>query len=271
MNYQHFKADIGNKIATVAFNRPEKANALNMDSWKEMQSIFETLSKTEEVRGVVLTGGDAKHFSAGIDLELLMSVGGLQNMSCGGRRAEKVRDMVLVLQATVSSIEKCAKPVLAAVHSGCIGGAVDIITACDMRYCSEDTYFTVKEIDMGMVADLGTLQRLPKVISPGMAAEMAYTGRNVSGKEAEKIGLVNNCFDSKESMLDGVMEIAASIAAKSPVSIRGTKDVLRYSRDHGVEDGLNYMSTWNAGMLLSEDLMEAFKASMEKRKPEYND
>jgi enoyl-CoA hydratase len=140
-----------------------------------------------------------------------------------------------------------------------------------MRYCSEDAFFTIKEIDMGMVADLGTLQRLPKIISPGMVSEMAYTGRKVTGPEAERIGLVNRCFATRESMMEGVMETASLIAGKSPVSIRGTKEMLRYTRDHSVEDSLNYMSAWNAGMLLSEDLMEAFRATMEKRKPEFGD
>ena len=160
---------------------------------------------------------------------------------------------------------------LAAIHNGCIGGAVDIVTACDMRYSTTDAYFTVKEIDLGMVADIGTLQRLPKLIAPGLAAEMAYTGRKVSGTEAQSMGLVNHTYPSKDALLEGVMQIAATIAAKSPVSIRGTKEVLRYTRDHGVDDALNYMATWNAGMLLSEDLQEAFKASMEKRAPVFKD
>ncbi len=268
MNYQYFKTDIQNSIANVAFNRPEKANALHMQAWEEMQAIFESLSTNDEVRVVILSG-EGKHFCAGIDLELLMSVAGLQSMECAGRRSEKIRELVLKLQATINAIEKCAKPVLAAIHNGCIGGGVDISAACDMRYCSEDAYFTIKEIDMGMVADLGTLQRLPKLIAPGLAAEMAYTGRKLFGPEAEKIGLVNRCFPNKDEMMLAVSEIAGTIAAKSPLSIRGTKDVLRYTRDHGVEDSLNYIATWNAGMLLSSDLMESFQATMEKRTPEF--
>ncbi|SOE23614.1 enoyl-CoA hydratase [Spirosomataceae bacterium TFI 002] len=270
MNYKHFKVEIANKIAQVSFNRPEKANALNMEAWLEMQTIFETLSKTEEVRVVVLAG-EGKHFCAGIDLELLMSTASIQSISCGGKRSEKIREMVLILQKTVSSIEKCSKPVLAAIHNGCIGGGVDIATACDMRYCTEDAYFTVKEIDLGMVADLGTLQRLPKIIPHGMASEMAFTGRKVFGPEAKNIGLVNHVYTTKEELMNGVMEIATIIASKSPISIRGTKDVLHYSKEHSVDDSLNYMSTWNAAMLLSNDLMEAFAASMEKRKPEFED
>lgn len=140
-----------------------------------------------------------------------------------------------------------------------------------MRYCSEDAYFVIKEIDLGMVADIGTLQRLPKIIAPGMAAEMAYTGRNVSGDEAKRIGLVNECYDSKETMMKGVMDIAKAIASKSPLSIRGTKEVLRYTRDHTVDDALNYISTWNAAMLISDDLTEAFRATMEKRPPRFKD
>jgi enoyl-CoA hydratase len=140
-----------------------------------------------------------------------------------------------------------------------------------MRYCTKDAYFTIKEIDLGMVADLGTLQRLPKIISPGMAAEMAYTGRKVFGEEARNIGLVNHCYASEKLLKEAVMEIAATIASKSPVSIRGTKDVLHYSREHSVADGLNYMATWNSAMLLSADLTEAFKASIEKRSPKFED
>ena len=220
---------------------------------------------------VVVLSGEGKIFCAGIDLELLMSIGQLQDMECHGKRSEKIRQLILTLQRTITSIEKCSKPVLAAVHSGCIGGGVDIVSACDIRYCSEEAYFTIKEIDLGMVADIGTLQRLPKIISPGMVAEMAYTGRKVYGPEAQRIGLVNNCYASQELLMQGVMETAAVIAAKSPLSIRGTKDVLRYTRDHSVDDALNYMSTWNAGMLLSGDLKEAFMATMQKRQPNFED
>lgn len=270
MHWKNLKVETNNKIAHVAFNRPEKANALHMEAWDEMKVIFGELSESEEVRVVVLSG-EGKHFCAGIDLELLMSISNLQKVECGGRRSEKLRKLVLHLQATVTAIEQCAKPVLAAVHNGCIGGGVDIVAACDMRYCTEDAYFTIKEIDMGMVADLGTLQRLPKLIAPGLVAEMAYTGRKVPGVEAERIGLANRCFADRETMMDEVMKTARTIASKSPLSIRGTKEVLRYARDHSVEDSLNQMATWNAGMILSEDLMEAFQASMQKRMAEFKD
>jgi enoyl-CoA hydratase len=270
MNYQHFKVDIADHIAQVALNRPEKSNALHMEAWIEMHTIFDKLSTTDEVRAIVLTG-EGKHFCAGIDLELLMSVAKFQEIACAGRRSEKIRDLITTLQNAINAIEKCAKPVLAAIDQGCIGGGVDIVSACDMRYCSEAAYFTIKEIDLGMVADLGTLQRLPKLISPAIVAEMAYTGRKVFGEEAKSIGLVNQCYASRETLIDGVMAIATTIAAKSPLSIRGTKEVLRYTRDHSVDDALNYMSTWNAAMLLSEDLAAAFKATMKKEKPHYED
>jgi enoyl-CoA hydratase len=270
MDYQYFKVDIKNKVATVAFNRAEKSNALHMPAWTEMKEIFNSLSDQSEVRAIVLAG-EGKNFCAGIDLELLMSVSEYQKIECAGRRSEAIRSLVLSLQEAVNAIEKCKKPVLAAVHGGCIGGGVDIVAACDMRYCTEDAYFTIKEIDLGMVADLGTLQRLPKLISPGMVSEMAYTGRKVQGKEAKAIGLVNQTYFSKDELLESVTKLAATIASKSPLSIRGTKEVLKYSRDHSVEDSLNYMATWNAAMLLSDDLSEAFKASMEKRSPEFKD
>jgi len=270
MNSKHFKVEIEHKIALVSFNRPEKANALHMDAWIEMQTIFETLSLADDVRVVILSG-EGKHFCAGIDLELLMSIGKFQDIACSGKRSEKVRGLIVSLQQSITAIEKCSKPVLAAIHNGCIGGGVDIATACDMRYCTEDAYFTIKEIDLGMVADIGTLQRLPKIISPGMAAEMAYTGRKMLGLEAKNIGLVNHCYASKKTLMEGVMQIASTIASKSPLSIRGTKDVLHYTREHSVDDALNYMATWNAAMLLSADLTEAFKATIEKRPPKFDD
>ncbi|MFN8344033.1 MAG: crotonase/enoyl-CoA hydratase family protein [Spirosomataceae bacterium] len=268
MTFETFTVSIDRAVARVAFNRPERANALNQQAWDEMKALFDALDDNEEVRVIILSG-HGKHFCAGIDLELLMNVAQFAQ-KCEGRKREKLRKKVLELQAPINAIEQCSKPVIAAVHGGCIGGGVDIISACDMRYCTEDAFFTIKEIDMGMVADLGTLQRLPKIIPPGIVREMAYTGRNVTGQEAERIGLCNRSFANPETLHREVETIARSIAAKSPLSIRGTKTLLNHSRDHSVADGLEYMATWNAAMLLSDDLTEAFQAKMQKRDAVFN-
>ncbi len=268
--YKHFLVEKDAGVTHVKINRPEKANAFNQTCWEEMQSIFEDLSDDETTRVIILSG-EGKHFTAGIDLELLMSVQSLQAIACEGRKREQIRRLVKKLQAPIQAIDHCAKPVIAAIHNACVGGGVDVVSACDIRYCTKETYFSIKEIDMGMVADLGTLQRLPKLISPAFAAEMAYTGRRVYGPEAAQRDIVNNCYESKGEMMEKVVEIAQLIASKSPLSIRGTKEILRHTRDHTVEDGLNYMATWNASMLLSNDLMEAFQASMQKSKANFED
>lgn len=265
--YETLNLTVNNHIAVIKFNRPEKANALNKVAWTELRAIFEELDNDEEVR-VIILGGEGKHFCSGIDLSLLMEIIHSE-MQCDARLRENLRKQILDLQASISAIERCSKPVLAAISGGCIGAGVDIISACDMRYASEDAFFTIKELDMGMVADLGTLQRLPKLIPDGIMRELAFTGRNVSGKEAQHIGLVNQCFDNRENLMTSVFELANTIAKKSPVSVRGTKHILNYSRDHSIADGLNYIATWNAAMLLSEDLKESFQAKMEKREPDF--
>lgn len=266
--YQYFKVDIFEHIAEVAFNRPHKANALHLAAWEEMQAIFEALDENDEARVIILKG-EGKHFCAGIDLDLLMGIQAFQQISCEGKKREAIRKFIIKLQNTITAIEKCRKPVMAAIHKGCIGGAVDIVTACDMRYCTEDAYFTIKEIDLGFAADIGTLQRLPKIINPGMASELAFTGRNVGGTEAKNIGLVTRVYSNQEEMMQEVMQIAKAIAAKSPLAIRSTKQMLLYSRDHKVEEALDYMATWNSALLLSNDLLEAFQATMEKRTPNF--
>lgn len=270
MNYDTLKVTLEGGIAHVAFNRPQKLNALHEQGWQELQDVFEALDKTAEARVIVLSG-EGKHFCAGIDLSMLMGTMQRLNIECEGRKRELLRQFIIRLQNTINAIEKCRKPVLAAIQRGCIGGGVDIISACDMRYCTEDAFFVIKEVDMGLVADLGTMQRLPKLIGQGITRELAYTGRNLVAAEAEKVGLVNRVFADKEAMLAGVMDIARTIASKSPLVIRGTKEILNYSRDHTVADGLNYMSVWNAAMLLSNDLNESFQAVMEKREAKFKD
>ena len=258
---------VENYIAHIRFNRAEKANALNDQAWKELKAVFEALDVDEKVRVIILSG-EGRHFCSGIDLSLLTSITS-HHEDVTTQDRENLRKEILWLQSCVSSIEHCSKPVLAAVSGGCIGAGVDIISACDMRYASEDAFFAIKEIDMGMVADLGTLQRLPNIIPAGIMRELAFTGRNVAGNEAEKIGLVNRCYPNQEEMMKSVYEIAATIASKSPVSIRGIKHVVNYSRDHSVSNGLNYIATWNAAMLLSDDLNEALDAQMNKRPPNF--
>lgn len=257
-------------VATIALNRPEKANAMSEPMWYEIEQAMEWLDTTPEARVGVLVGR-GKYFTSGIDLALLMGIGPQIEDDCDGRRREKLRRLILKLQDTLSSIERCRKPVLAAIHGACIGGGIDLITACDMRYCSANAWFSVREIDVGMTADVGTLQRLPGLIGEGMARELAYTGRRVEGAEALQMQLVNRCFESPEALQAGVMEIAQTIAAKSPLSIRGCKEMITYARDHSVADGLNYIATWNAAMLMSKDLFEAGAANMHKRDPVFKD
>jgi enoyl-CoA hydratase len=264
MDLKYLKVTIENHVAQVSFNRPEKDNSLHMPAWYEMKFVFDELDENPEVRVIVLTG-EGKHFCAGIDLETLMDLQKYNSISCPGRRSEKLRNFILELQGTITAIEKCRKPVLAAIQKACVGGGVDIISACDMRYCTDDAYFAIKEVDLGLVADIGTLQRLPNILNPGIISELAYTGRKVFGEEATKIGLVNQTFSTQGKMMVRVMDLAKMIASKSPLVIRGTKEMLLYKRDHSVNESLNYMAIWNAAMLMSDDLMEAFQASLQKR------
>ena len=270
MNFSTLELTLDAGVATIALNRPEKANAMNEPMWYEIEQAMEWLDSKAEARVGVITGR-GKFFTAGIDLTLLMGIGQKIEDDCDGRRHEKLRRLVLRLQDTITSIERCRKPVLAAVNGPCIGGGIDLITSCDMRYCSSNAWFTVKEIDVGMTADIGTLQRLPRLIGEGMARELAYTGRKVDGIEAQKLHLVNHCYENPAALEAGVMEIARTIAAKSPLAIRGCKEMITYARDHSVADGLNYIATWNAAMLLSKDLFEAGAANMQKRDPVFKD
>ena len=270
MEFETLSVTLEDHIATVRLNRPEKANAMNATMWQEIRKAFEWVDATPEARVAILQG-EGKLFTGGIDLKMMMGLGPQIQNDCDGRTREALRRVILDLQDTLTSLERCRKPVLAAIHGGCVGGGIDLITCADMRYASSDAYFTIKEIDIGMTADVGTLQRLPRLIGEGMARELAYTGRNVSAAEAREMRLLNRVFDTCEALYAGVREIAASIAAKSPLSVRGTKEMITYGRDHSVADGLNYIATWNAAMLMSKDLQEAMLANMEKRAPVFKD
>jgi len=261
---------LGQGIAEVRLNRPDKSNAMNDAMWQEIRLAFEWVDATPEAR-VAILAGNGKNFCAGIDLAMLASIQQRIADPEAARSREKLRRLILDLQDCLTAIERCRKPVLAAIHGACVGGALDLVTCCDMRYAASDAVFSIKEIDLAMVADVGTLQRLPRLIGEGMARELAYTGRHVGAAEAAGIGLLNRVFDTPEALQAAVREIAAAIAAKSPLATRGIKEVMNYSRDHSVADGLNFVATWNAGLLLSGDLQESIAAMQERRAPRFPD
>jgi len=267
-DYSAFKVELNDHIAHVQINRPEKINAMNAAFWSEIIDVFQWVEDTDEIRVVVLSGA-GKHFSSGIDLMLLASVANELGNDVG-RNARLLRRKILQMQASFNAVDRCSKPVLAAIQGYCIGGAIDLISACDMRYAADDALFSIREIDMGMAADVGTLQRLPRLIGDGMMREMAYTGRNVDAAEALRIGLVNRTFADTPLLLEGVFAVARQIAAKSPIAIGGSKRMIGYMRDHSVDDGLEYVATWNAAMLQSADLKLAMVAHMGKQKPVFD-
>lgn len=257
-------------IAEIRLHRPDRSNAMNEAMWQEIREAFAWVDSTPAARVAVLTG-EGRNFCAGIDLAMFAGIQQRIAHPDAARSRETLRRLILDLQDCLSAIERCRKPVLAAIQGACVGGALDLVTCCDMRYASAEAFFSIKEIDLGMVADVGTLQRLPRLIGEGMARELAYTGRQIEASEAEKLGLVNRLFASPESLAAGVRAIAANIAAKSPLATRGLKEVMNYSREHTTSDGLNYVATWNAALLLSADLDESIAAQREKRSPIFTD
>ncbi|XP_078097787.1 delta(3,5)-Delta(2,4)-dienoyl-CoA isomerase, mitochondrial isoform X2 [Mustelus asterias] len=254
-------------VLHVELNRPEKRNAMNKTLWREMVECFNRIAQDSDQRVVVVSGAGTM-FTAGIDL-LDMAGDALQPRGDDtARKAWHMRNTILQYQESFNVIEKCPKPVIAAVHGACIGGGVDLITACDMRICSRDAWFQVKAMDIGMAADVGTLQRFPKVIgNASLVNELIYTARKMMADEALSCGLMSRTFEDKEAMLDGAFEMASEIASKSPVAVQGAKLNLIYSRDHSVKDGLNYIATWNMSMLQADDLIKSAQAAMEKKSP----
>jgi enoyl-CoA hydratase len=263
------KLQVEDHIGHVIIQRADKANAFDLATWHALRDAFREADRTAEVRCVLLRA-EGKHFSAGIDLSLLMQIKQeIDAMDCPGRAREHLLAFIKELQACIQAIEDCRKPVIALIQGGCIGGGVDIISACDIRLCSAQAYFSVKEVDLGIVADLGTLQRLRHLVGEGIAREWAFTARNISAQEAYECKLVNRVEPDSEHLLQAGIEMARIIAAKSPLAVRGTKQVMNYSRDHSVAEGLEYVALWNAAQLLSKDIESAMIAAFQKQTPSF--
>lgn len=268
--YESFSVSVTNKIAHVQFSRPEAMNTMTKAFWLELPRCMQEIESNTDAR-VIVVSSTGKHFSAGMDLGVFTDSKAVPMSGDPGRMAENLRRVVLQLQDTLTSLENVRLPVLAAIQGGCIGGALDLVCSADSRYCTEDAYFTIKETELGMTADVGTLQRLPKLMPEGVVRELAYTGRKFSAQEAKALGFVNALYADQDALIAGVMDIAAQIAANSPLAVTGCKEMLNYSRDHTVADSLKYMATWQAGMFRPTDMMKTFQAKAQKQVPQYDD
>jgi enoyl-CoA hydratase len=289
-----FKSDVlsierHDDVATLWLDRPEARNALGPAFWADLPVAMEELSDDRRVRAVVVAA-KGPHFSVGLDLKSMagMLAGGTDDAGPGpgeppaggdgtgkahrpsmAAQAVTARQGILRMQSSVTSVADCPKPVIAAIHGYCIGGGVDVVSACDIRLASADAVFSVRETKVAIVADLGSLQRLPRLIGMGHVAELALTGKDITAGRAKEIGLVNDVVADAEAVLDAARQMANEIAANSPLAVQGTKAVLAACEGKSVAEGLDYVATWNAGFLSSDDLGEAMTAFMEKRPPQF--
>ena len=259
-----FKGERDGHIAWLVLNRPEKRNAMGFAFYHGLAKYFKDFDRDPDVRVVVIRA-EGKSFTAGTDLAEL---GGACADSSTGTR-EKFRNMILEAQDGINAIERCRKPVIAAIHGHCIGGGVDMICACDIRIASRDVLFSIRETRVAFIADVGTLQRLPHIIGHGWFRELALTGRDFGAEEALKMGFITRICDDREILVAEAGKLAAEIAGCAPLAIQGTKEVILYSRDNGIYPGLEYVAQKNAAVVPSEDLFEAVNAFFEKRPPQF--
>lgn len=271
MDFETLSIELKGGVAWLRLNRPDKANAMNLKMWEEIPRAAAWLDEQKSVRVVVLAG-NGRHFTAGIDMEALGHLGQIAGRKgCPARAREDIWQFIRKAQDSFSAIERMRAPVIAAVHGACIGAGVDLISACDLRYCTSDARFSIREVDLAIVADVGTLQRLRHIVGIAALSELTYTGEDFDAARAERMGLVSGVLNDVEALHEVVAERAALIAAKSPLTVRGIKRNLLWSRDHTVDEGLAYAAAWNAGMLVSEDANEAMMAKMQKRAPQFKD
>ncbi|MCD2108128.1 crotonase/enoyl-CoA hydratase family protein [Rhodococcus erythropolis] len=266
-SWNAFTVECEDNIAQVTLIGPSKGNAMGPDFWSELPEIFADLDADPEVRAIVIAGS-GKHFSFGLDLQAMSGEFGavLADKAQAGPRT-KFHDMIKRMQSGINAVADCRKPVVAAVQGWCIGGGVDLITAADIRYASADAKFSIREVKVAIVADMGSLARLPAIIGDGHLRELALTGKDIDAVRAEKIGLVNDVFEDADAVLAAARETAKEIALNPPLVVHGIKDVLDHTRSASVNDSLRYVAAWNAAFLPSQDLTEAITAVFQKRPP----
>lgn len=269
MSYQCFTLKIEDKVAHLTLSRPQAMNTMQPVFWRELTQIVHDLQRQGEARALVMSSS-GKHFSAGMALDVFASGSVQMNDASAVGRANMV-PFLQDMQQTFNALESLRMPVIAAIHGGCIGGAVDMVCACDIRLASADAFFCIQEINIGMVADVGTLQRLPKLIPEGIVHELAYTGRRLPAQRAHAVGLVNEVYVSQQEMVQAALQMAAEIAQKPPVAVWGSKQAIHYARDHSTHDALQQMAWLQSGVWQSSNLMEAFMAKQQGRPTRFDD
>ena len=267
--YEAFTVTIEDKVAHIQMSRPEAMNTMNKAFWNELPAIVRDIDMNVRARCIVISS-TGKHFSAGMDLAVFGSGEGAGKVD-RYVAAEAFRSNIRQIQSSFNVLEEARVPVLFALHGGVIGGAIDMISAGDIRWCTKDAFFTIMETNIAMTADVGTFPRLQRYIPEGWVKEMAYTGRRIDSATAKDIGLVNDVFETHEACVAHAMATAKEIASKDPLTVTGCKTLINYARDHNTADTLDYIGVWNAAMLPPSHMQEAFAARAEKRDPDYPD
>ncbi len=269
--HECFNVSIEDKVAHIVLNRPQAMNAMNKAFWNELPRIVREIDRDALARVIVISS-TGKHFSAGMDLSVFGSPGSVSNPDMNHYTAAEVfRSNISKIQSSFNALEEARIPVLIACQGGVIGGAMDMISAADIRWCTKDAFFCIQETNIAMTADVGTFPRLQRYVPEGWVKQMAYTGERLKADTAKDIHLVNEVFDTQEEMMEHVMGVAKEIARKDPLTVVGCKTLINYGRDHSTADTLDYIGVWNAGMMPHSHMKEAFTAMAEKREPVFPD
>ena len=269
MEYKYYLVEKKGHIAWVWLNRPEKKNAMGPDAWKEIIPIFADIDSDDDIR-VAIIAGEGKDLSTGIDIMgMAPMIPTMKNWDMSAKGKVKLFHDIFPLQEAMTCVEKCSKPVICCFHGYCIGAALDLGSACDIRLAAEDAKISLRESAVSFIADVGVLQRLPHIVGQGITREMAFTAKFIDSKRAREVNLVNEVYPDKEALLKGAQSLALEISQMAPLAVQGAKEVLNFCRGKGIADGLEYVAARSAMILPSEDMAETMAAFMEKRAPVY--